>query len=328
MDYINTKKIYMYRFPCKKVYIGQTIQSMKSRWREGYNNSPRLLKVITAYTSKNPGFKPKVKILASNLTEEEANELEKYYIKYYREKLGYDMVLNDQDGGIGNTKKVCQYSYDGLTCLNKYNSIEEAGNVLNIGIDHIGHCLRNPSRNYTAGGYRWYYDNGKKYPLIYFPKNDNSSKPVKQIDAYTRKIIASFDSAHEAARETGIDRSLITKCLHNPEITHTAGGYVWEYDDGKNRPIWYLPQTTQVVQKDKNNLKVTATYNSIKEASSITGINKCNISACIAGRQQTAGGYIFEKKNFIINNEDDQKTYEQSEKEEEAMRRKAGEPTK
>lgn len=42
-------------------------------------------------------------------------------------------------------------------------------------------------------------------------------------------------------------------------------------------------------------------YQSIAIASKETGINKCNISACIKGRQKTAGGFIWKYKDECYN---------------------------
>lgn len=49
---------------------------------------------------------------------------------------------------------------------------------------------------------------------------------------------------------------------------------------------------TKVVQKDKDKNIIIRTYTSISEARRDTGIN--NISACLRGKQKTAGGYIWE----------------------------------
>lgn len=293
------KKIYKYIFPCGRIYIGQTNQSMNRRWGSqgsGYINCKDVYPVIQYYISKNPKFKPKVKILKINLTQEEANYWEKYYIAYYRETLGWEIVLNDQDGGIGNKKKVCQYSYDGLTLLNKYESIEEAALATNTRADHIGHCLRKPWRNYTAGGFRWYYDDGKIHPLIYYPIYENKAKPVKQIDINTGKIVAIYESIKAAAKATGICKRAIQDCINKPETAHSANGFAWQLDDGKIHPIIQLTKKVPVIQRDKNTREIIAKYSSVSEASAATGISATNISTCINGRQKTTGGYIFEKE--------------------------------
>lgn len=58
------------------------------------------------------------------------------------------------------------------------------------------------------------------------------SKPVLQYDT-NLNLIAEYPSASEAARQIGIDNSLISKCCKNK--IKTAKGYIWKYkEDVKN----------------------------------------------------------------------------------------------
>ncbi len=56
-----------------------------------------------------------------------------------------------------------------------------------------------------------------------------NNRPVHQISAETSAIIATFVSASQAARETGVHKSSILKCLKGRG--RHAGGYIWLYAD-------------------------------------------------------------------------------------------------
>ena len=77
-----------------KVYIGQTSQSPERRWRQGgtgYKDSPRFWQAIQHYGWENFSHE----ILQTNLTQQEANIREKYWISFYNsmdQKYGYNLT--------------------------------------------------------------------------------------------------------------------------------------------------------------------------------------------------------------------------------------------
>lgn len=86
--------IYLHRNKINgKVYIGQTCQKPEKRWNygHGYKNCPRFYSAIVSYGWSN--FEHI--ILENNLTSNEANEKEQYYIKKYNSQnpdLGYNLT--------------------------------------------------------------------------------------------------------------------------------------------------------------------------------------------------------------------------------------------
>ena len=81
----------------KKVYIGQTCQDPERRWRngEGYRDSPLFYLAIQKYGWNN--FEHK--ILETNLSQDEANERECYWIKVYNannKSNGYNLTPGGQ----------------------------------------------------------------------------------------------------------------------------------------------------------------------------------------------------------------------------------------
>ena len=77
-----------------KVYIGQTCSKPERRWRKdgvGYKDSPRFWNAIQSYGWENFSHE----ILQINLSQEEANEREKYWISFYNsmdEDYGYNLT--------------------------------------------------------------------------------------------------------------------------------------------------------------------------------------------------------------------------------------------
>lgn len=93
-------KIYKFTFSDGKVYIGQTGQELEERWKngEGYKGQDVYVPIIL------DGWDNVQKeILHTNLTIEQANKLEKFYIKKYNSHLnGYNRT---EGGGNTNGKK-------------------------------------------------------------------------------------------------------------------------------------------------------------------------------------------------------------------------------
>lgn len=74
--------VYKHVLPNNKIYIGITKQNPLLRWRNGhgYKHCNYFYNAILKYGWLNVHHE----ILRDNLTVEEANNLEKYYIKYYK----------------------------------------------------------------------------------------------------------------------------------------------------------------------------------------------------------------------------------------------------
>ena len=58
------------------------------------------------------------------------------------------------------------------------------------------------------------------------PKTDLRVKPVKQY-SLNQEFIATFESASEASRRTGISKTCITRCCRGER--ENSGGFIWNY---------------------------------------------------------------------------------------------------
>ena len=95
----NTYSIYKFTFSDGKVYIGQTSQSLEDRWKngEGYKGQDVYVPIVLEGWDN-----IQKEILHTGLTSEQADILEKHYIKKYNSRIkGY----NRTNGGKGCKKK-------------------------------------------------------------------------------------------------------------------------------------------------------------------------------------------------------------------------------
>lgn len=129
-------------------------------------------------------------------------------------------------------------------------------------------------------------------------------KKVFQFDLFGN-FIQEYPSAHIASRETGIDFSSICACCRGEKL-HTQN-YQWKYDNS-NKNITDISEEVILFNQPVLQYSLTGEflkeYNSLKEASEESKINKGTICKVCNGKGLTAGGYIWRyKKNPLESNE-------------------------
>lgn len=94
-------KIYTLNEPCSNIirYVGLTGQTIKQRFYDHYKCTVKTHKADWIRSVKKRGLRPKIRIIESGLTLDEAKKQEIYYISKYKE-LGYDLT-NGTNGGDG-----------------------------------------------------------------------------------------------------------------------------------------------------------------------------------------------------------------------------------
>lgn len=159
-----------------KVYIGITKRRPKIRFNEHFSNKKELLfKAKEKYRKENFSLE----IIEDNLSEEEIDEKERYYIKFYNSLVpnGYNLSkggmsnksvsedgkrkLKDCNLGINNPKckkYILMIDIETKQVLNKFGSAREAGRFL--GNENkktsILNCLKGKCENTL--GYIWKYE--------------------------------------------------------------------------------------------------------------------------------------------------------------------------
>lgn len=115
-------------------------------------------------------------------------------------------------------------------------------------------------------------------------------KDIYQYDLKTGVILSTFSSLLEAAESIGVDRKTISKaCLG--EIKN-CGGFSWSYTLADN----YIPEADQrkkkVFQFSEGGMFLRS-YDSVAEASDISGVNRSSIAKCCRGIYSSAGNYLW-----------------------------------
>lgn len=266
--------MYKHTSPSGKVYIGITKRNLKERWENGKGYKGQVFyNAIEKYGWKNI----KHEILHSNLSEEEAKNMEKMYIDLYNStdsRYGY----NVHDGGGEtpvNTRKVI--------CLNNkkvFNSIIEASQVSTCHYTNIVNCCAG-RQNYTTNNeneiFIWmYYEDYLK--LDYKQINKIIKEKTNHRNSYvclnTREV---FFTATEAGKRYNINRQSIGKvCLGKQK---TAGK-----DDTGNKLVWvyyrdYINMSEQDIEEKikqayERDLEFTKNENYIESRVKIGKMNK------------------------------------------------------
>ena len=187
-----------------KKYIGITKRiNPNLRWQngKGYSKQPKFYNAIQKYGWDNFSHE----IIAQELTEIEAKELETHYIKIYNSiDNGYNILL-EGISSYNRTKPVfC------VTTKTKYESISKAAISNNcLPTQIIENCKgkRGPIK-----GLQWTYwdtENEMPYPIILFiPKEKSNSQSV-----YCIELKTTYPSIKEASRQLGIDARDLSRVL-------------------------------------------------------------------------------------------------------------------
>lgn len=259
-------------------------------------------------------------IVADNLSEDQAAELEVHLIHQHRRMRDGGTLTNliTERTTIAHDvrcKQVYAFNIDG-SHVHTFNSVKEAASAVGCSAGSIVSCCR--GRYKTAGKLVWSY-------LKHFP-GYSSTKPwnIQAVDCYTPcgVFVSSYESATAAERDTGISRSSISECVRREAAT--AGGFVWVGRGEK----FFLKQKAPggraarpVCQYNQEGMLVN-TYPSIIEAARNTGIHKTGIQQCCTGKKRVAGKFFwaynnrkpvirapqkmsgFHKKEKVYNNDD------------------------
>ena len=209
-----------------KVYIGQThFTNLELRWLngKGYKTSKKFNNAIKKYGWEN--FEHI--ILVSNIkSKEEANNLEKYYIKLYNSiENGYNISIGGDDHTY--TAKTVYQLDENKKILASFISLLVAEDITGIAAKNIYRVCA--GKNKSAGGYYWCYANDYDNYEIKVSKKIIPVKPIYQLDLNDH-ILAKFNSMSEAVQSLHFKScSKISMCCNGKR--KTAYGYKWRYVD-------------------------------------------------------------------------------------------------
>lgn len=227
---MKTYCIYKHILPNQKVYIGQTCD-VKRRWRAcNYVGNCFFYNAIQKYGWENITHE----ILEDNLTLEEANEKEKYYIALYQStnsQHGYNLRAGGEGGGVMENKtekfkerykKVYQYTLEGAFVAEWDNlTLAAEGCGATNKITGISQCCNGKRK--TAYGFQWRYE---KFDHLPKQKLTGVEKRIvqKNLDG---SVVQIYNSLAEARDALGMkSHKSISNVLNG--LAKTAYGFLWE----------------------------------------------------------------------------------------------------
>ena len=204
--------IYEHISPSGNIYVGITNRTPSIRWRangkgyltrqkNGKCNHPYFANAILKYGWDN--FQHN--IIASNLGEKTAKNMEKDLIKFYKEQ---GKSYNITDGGDGRLGTTFTHTCESKLLISKHHRRCQTGNT-----------RKKISKVQT----------GRKFPKWRKELLSNShSKEKHQVEQLTidNILVATYNSIMDAERATGIRNGNISLCIKGKN--KTAGGYKWK----------------------------------------------------------------------------------------------------
>ena len=278
---MNNKKeycVYKHTAPSGKVYIGQTKQEPEKRWQNGngYKNNEHFWKAIKKYGWDNINHE----ILKTNLTKDEADDIEKMYIALYQSNnsgFGY----NKTDGGDGHLG---------------YSPTKDTRKKISSTL--MGHKVSDETRQKLSMTQKGKPKNHTEEYLQRL-REERIGKPLsdKHLAAISKPVLcvetgAIYKSGREAGRITGIDYNAINQVCNHKYGFKTAGGYNWCFAEDYNVEE-YVANAVSSKPKKVICIETKEVYASLSDAQKNTGISASNISNCCNGKYgfKTAGGY-------------------------------------
>ena len=216
-------------------YIGQSV-NIQARFREHHfsgkhiedkdHNTPIHL-AIYKYGWEN--FETEI---LEECSKDLLNEREIYWIeKLSATKNGnYNILLGGQDRIKFYEKPIEIYDLNGQY-VRTVKSAAEAAKELGVSRDFVYQVLY--KQRPTCGGHQLKFVEDKKSVIKKFISRQGGSIAVNQIHPVTNEILATYISAAEASRVTGIDSSAITKVCKGK--LKTTKGYKWAYAEVKHK---------------------------------------------------------------------------------------------
>ena len=237
--------VYKHTSPSGKVYIGMTKQTAEGRWKNGlgYQSSPHFWNAIQKYGWENFTHE----VLCQELSVDDACELEKKLISEYNamdRRFGYNERSGGQIGAVFNdaVREKISESQKRFYKEHPEAALKIAERVR--GFRHTEETRQKMSKIKTGTHFihtdEWNQKIGEAnkarinsdenlYRKICEHCRANgakAAKPVEQLDLLGN-VIARYESAHEAERQTGIRNGNISLCCNGKG--KTASGYGWRY---------------------------------------------------------------------------------------------------
>jgi len=222
--------VYIYTFPNGKKYIGQTVQTVEKRSKngEGYKESPKVYQAIKKYGWKNV----KVKTIECK-NQEEMDILEKKLIKQLKTQ-NIEFGYNIAPGGMGGPLTKEHKENISIALKNFYNTPEGKKLKQNSSLrqrelitnrkEEFNEYLKKARVNKTKEGYKNSIEALKEYYLVPEHQQERVKNGLKGAKARSKNItvfdknfnfIGEFESGRQAAKFLNINHSLPSYALNH-----------------------------------------------------------------------------------------------------------------
>ena len=222
--------IYKYTSPSGKSYIGQTINSLSQRSKNGchYKNSTYFYNAIQKYGFEN--FKWEI---FGEFPIEELSQNEIEFIKEYNTVVPFGYNIRTEEQSLGYTKNtttqkkaVNKYDLDG-NFIQSFESIKDAAKDNNVQPNAISRCCRKITKR--SGDYIYRYSDDTS-DIKSVSKQQSNSCPVIQYDL-DMNYIATYPSLHQAGVAIGkpkADNNIRLVCRGD---RNKAYGFTWRFQN-------------------------------------------------------------------------------------------------
>lgn len=293
-----------------KKYVGQTINTMAERKSDHLNkalNRNSSTYFHNALRKEKDFFTWQEIDSASNL--EELNSKEQFWISFYNSLVpnGYNLQLggnNKKQNEITKLKMKLHGKPSAFKKVYKYdfekNLIKEYESTKSLSAE-IGYIPDNSGRKngiFERNGYIYSFNKNETNIANFINEKEKAKKNVKvlMLDK-TGKILSEFKNGYEASKITNIaDTAIYALCnkAQNSLLDGTFFMYKKEYsEEEKQRRINFQRYKHEKKVQSIDGNGNTKTYNTIKEASETTGIQKQNICKVCKGKREKAGGFFW-----------------------------------
>jgi hypothetical protein len=210
---MKTYKIYTLNHPITNEirYVGQTVYELKIRLRKHLVSKDKSYRTNWIQSLLKQDLKPIINLVLDNLSKEESNYYEQYYIQKYKEN-GVNLV-NLTNGGEGSNG--FRHSEETKKLLSNIRKEQKEKNILKF--NSINNKI---SKTKTP-----------KIDIEVYSANVINQKGRRNIKQFTLDgiFVKEFISLREIERELGYFRANITPCLKGE--FKQAYNFIWKYSD-------------------------------------------------------------------------------------------------
>lgn len=176
--------------------------------------------------------------------------------------------------------------------VNTFDSLQDASSQTNL----ARHAIKSNLDGFTqtSGSYFWREAGSSETPAQSLMKIEEL--PVEQVSPTTGEVINKFNSAYDASIQTNISSMGIKKVLLGKQAR--AGTYFWRKVGSTTMPKEQRRNNKEnfpIEQVSLSSLEIVDTFDTIKEAATVTQIDSERIQNVLEGTQLSAGSYFWRK---------------------------------